>query len=102
MSKFSEYIKSEHSKTNSEELGQNKKSALNNNHADVEKLIDKYSSYSKDNLMSEFLKLTLEKKKRGELKESDIEMLKSTLAPMLTEEQKCNLNDILEMVRNVK
>lgn len=69
---------------------------------DLSKLIDKYSTYSGSDLMSEFLKLTMEKKSRGELDRKSIETLKNTLSPMLNAEQKNSLNKILEMIENVK
>ncbi|MGN0960851.1 MAG: hypothetical protein ACI4PF_01475 [Christensenellales bacterium] len=97
MSNFSEYIKNEN-KGKDDEGQKNKKYTQ----AELEEMINKYSNYGKDQLMSEFLKLTLKKKKNGELKASDLERVKNTLSPMLNEEQKNNLNQILEMVKNVE
>jgi hypothetical protein len=51
--------------------------------------------------MSEFIKLTLEKKKRGELSDSELENIKSTISPMLNLEQKESLEKLLDMVKNV-
>ena len=43
---------------------------------DLEKLIDKYSELDNDTLMKEFLKITLEKKKQGQLSDSELSVLK--------------------------
>lgn len=67
----------------------------------LQDMINKYSGFSKDKLMSEFIKLTLEKKKRGELSDSELENIKSTISPMLNLEQKESLEKLLDMVKNV-
>lgn len=101
MSNFSEYIKSSGSEKQSCD-NQQSESKKNYTQDDLQGMIDKYSNYDRDSLMSEFLKLTLEKKKKGELKSSELETLKNTLSPMLSSEQKSSLNQILEMVKNVE
>ena len=93
MSNFSDYIKEENNRFE-EKVSVTEKQNL-------EDLINKYSSYSKNDLMSEFLKMTLEKKKKGELSSSEINNLKSTIVPFLNSEQKENLDKILQMVENV-
>ena len=93
MSNFSDYIKEENNRVE-EKVSVTEKENL-------EDLINKYSSYSKNDLMSEFLKMTLEKKKKGELSSSEINNLKSTIVPFLNSEQKENLDKILQMVENV-
>lgn len=97
MGNFSDFIK-EGSKIDSNKES-NKKTY---SEEELTQMINKYSAYGKDELMKEFLKLTLEKKRRNELTPEMISNLKSTLYPMLTEEQKLNLNTILEMVENVE
>ena len=67
----------------------------------LEDLIDKYSSLDSNSLMQEFIKLTLEKKKRGELSSSEINNLKNMLLPYLNEEQRKNLERLLNVVNNV-
>ena len=47
------------------------------------------------------MKLTLEKKKKGVLDEKELNNIKSTIEPFLNDEQKSNLDKILNMVRNV-
>ena len=92
MANFSEYINGNESiEKNNKEQGQE----------GVEELIDKYSKYSNDKLLNEVLKLTLEKKKKGDLGEGELSRLKETLAPYLNTEQKESLNKIIEMVKNV-
>lgn len=93
MSNFSDYIKEENNRVE-EKVSVTEKQNL-------EEMINKYSSYSKNDLMSEFLKMTLEKKKKGELSSSEINNLKSTIVPFLNSEQKENLDKILQMVENV-
>ena len=68
---------------------------------DLEKLIDKYSELDNDTLMKEFLKITLEKKKQGQLSDSELSVLKNSILPYLNESQKQSLNSILEIVKNV-
>ena len=98
MSNFSDYINNNDYKSNQDNKDLNK----SYHQDDLEKMIDKYSSYDKDSLMKEFLKLTLEKKKRGELGVEELDKLKNLLSPMLNSEQKSNLNEILELIQNVK
>lgn len=109
MERFSDYLNkhsNEHSnnKKEQEEKGNEYNNTSKNRYSeeDLYNMIEKYSTYSSNELMREFLKLTLEKKKNGELDNKAIVTLKETLTPMLNEEQKDNLNKILEMVENVK
>lgn len=96
MTKFSEYI-------NHEDLNNDKiNNATNQSKEKMEDLIDKYSKYSENDLMNEFLKLTYEKKKKGELNETEINSLKQTIMPFLNDEQKNNLDRLMNMVGNVK
>ena len=44
--------------------------------------------------MGEFLRLTIEKKKRGELKKEELQTIKQTIYPYLNDEQKQNLNQV--------
>ena len=93
MSNFSDYIKEENNRVE-EKIDKTKKQ-------NYEEMINKYSSYSKNDLMSEFIKITLEKKKKGELTSGELNNLKTTILPFLNSEQKENLDKILQMVENV-
>ena len=91
MSKFSDFVKDEN---NGKERVENQP-----NTEDISKLIDKYSTYSQADLMDEFLKESERKKQNGELSDDDVIKLKTTLAPLLNDEQKSRLNDLLNMVK---
>lgn len=93
MSNFSDYIKEENNRVE-EKIDKAKKQ-------NYEEMINKYSSYSKNDLMSEFIKITLDKKKKGELTSGELNNLKTTILPFLNSEQKENLDKILQMVENV-
>ena len=43
----------------------------------------------------------MEKKRRGELTDNELDNLKSTIKPMLNSDQYQKLNQLLEMVKNV-
>jgi len=98
MSNFSDFIKNK-----STESGCKKEENLNKKYSEqnLQDMISKYSNYSEDRLLGEFIKLTLEKKKKGELTDLELNNIKSTILPFLNQEQKENLNKILDMVRNV-
>lgn len=106
MNKFSDYIKNSESnnatfcsKKNSDSIKNAEKSKYDQ--TQLEEMIEKYSSFDNSSLMNEFIKLTLEKKKRGELTQGEINGLKSTLLPFLSAEQRVNLEKILDVVSNV-
>ena len=93
MGNFNDYIKS-----TSDNLQKD-------NYKDKEKLeekINEYSALSSDELMNEFIKLTIEKKKKGELKKEELDSIKDTIEPYLSIEQKIMLNKLMNMVDNVK
>ena len=96
MSKFSDFVNANNS---FETMNGNKESVGNEK---MEDLIEKYSSYSQADLLSEFMKLTNEKKKKGELNESELNSLKQTISPFLNNEQKNNLDKIMNVINNVK
>ena len=104
MSDFSEFIKNMNNINNNEFKDSKRDSKAEQeipNNAKLEDMINKYSKYSNEDLMSEFLKLTAEKKCNGELSNNEIEKMKSTILPLLNEEQKNNLEKILNVVKNV-
>ena len=72
-----------------------------NENIDLQKTINKYSGYSNSDLMNEFLKLTLEKKNKGELNSVEISNIEKAILPYLNSEQKIELERILSMVKNV-
>lgn len=96
MSNFSEFIDKEN-KTNSTTNNQNKQSQEY-----MKSKIEEYSNYSQDRLINDFIKMTIEKKKRGELTDKELNNLKNTISPMLNNEQKETLERLLQMVRNVE
>ena len=99
MGNFSDYINS--TNINKTTSGDSRKEIKECSYENLEKLIDKYSSLDDDILMKEFLKMTIERKKQGNLSESELEILKSTILPYLNDKQKESLERILEIVRNV-
>ena len=99
MGNFSDYINS--TNINKTTSGDGRKEIKECSYENLEKLIDKYSSLDDDILMKEFLKMTIERKKQGNLSESELEILKSTILPYLNDKQKESLEKILEIVRNV-
>ena len=64
-------------------------------------MINEYSKLSRNELMNEFIKLTIDKKKRGELSDSELTSIKKTIIPYLNDEQKIMLEKLLSMVENV-
>jgi len=98
MSNFSDYIND----CNNKEINSSKESVCKISEEELKNKIDEYSSYSSENLMNEFIRLTNEKKQRGELDDSELEKLKNTISPMLNNEQKNNLDKLLKMVKDVK
>ncbi|MBE5757502.1 MAG: hypothetical protein E7345_01040 [Clostridiales bacterium] len=103
MGNFSDFIKNENNtyKNNNESNMKNNNIDENANKIKLEEMINNYKGLSQSELMNEFIKMTMKKKKDGTLKESELENIKKTILPYLTEEQKTNLENILNMVRNV-
>lgn len=103
MGNFSDFIKNENNtyKNNNESDIKNNNIDENANKIKLEEMINNYKGLSQSELMNEFIKMTMKKKKDGTLKESELENIKKTILPYLTEEQKINLENILNMVRNV-
>lgn len=99
MGNFSDYVNS--TMVNKTESSENKKEIKECSYENLEKLIDKYSSLDDDVLMKEFLKMTIERKKQGNLNDEELELLKSTIIPYLNNKQKESLQKILEIVKNV-
>lgn len=70
-----------------------------NNKEKVESYMNKYINLSQQDLMKEFMKLTNQRKANGEFNQAEIDKIKETLNPYLTEEQKHNLESIINMVK---
>lgn len=96
MSKFSDFINKE-----KENIPNERKTEKSSNDY-LKSKIDEYSGYSQDKLINDFVRLTIEKKKRGELTDKELITLKNTISPMLNNEQKNNLEKLLQMVRDVE
>lgn len=73
--------------------------APNKSKEKVEDYMNKYSNLSQEELMKEFLKVSNEKKRNGGFSASEINNIKSTLAPFLNDEQKLNLDNLINMVK---
>lgn len=88
MTKFSEYIEVNSNNIDKSDAKQT-----------VENMLNKYGSYSEDELWSEFVNQTNEKQKSGELSGEKLDKIANTLTPYLNEEQKERLKSILKMVK---
>jgi hypothetical protein len=91
MSNFSDFI--------NKNIGNDNTGSAAYSKEDLQSKIDKYSNYSEDKLLNEFVKLTMEKKKRGELLDVELENLKNTISPMLNIEQKKSLERLIQLVK---
>lgn len=67
----------------------------------LEDKINEYQKLSSNELMQEFIKLTIEKKRNGELTKNELENIKQAIIPYLSEEQRQSLQNLLDMVDNV-
>lgn len=93
MNNFSDFVKNNSFNDKEDEKKENTQK--------LEDMISNYQQLSQNDLMKNFLKLTIEKKKKGELKKEELEAVKNTLSPMLNDEQRGMLNELLLMVENV-
>ena len=98
MANFSDFVNQDNDKKID-----NKKTKTNEkvSEDDLKKMVDKYSGLSNDELMKEFVRLTTEKKRNGELGRGELSNIKNTIMPYLDEKQKSKLNSIIDMVDNV-
>jgi len=87
MAKFSEYIKNDIPKVSSEREGE------------INDLVNKYSGYSEDELVNEFVRQTNFKRQNGEMDDAGLDRIKDTLSPYLNKEQQARLNEIMKMVK---
>ena len=65
----------------------------------LQETLSKYRNLSQDQLMNELFKEAGKLKQNGSLNENSLNMLKSTLSPMLSNEQNQQLNDILNKIK---
>lgn len=65
----------------------------------IEELMNSFSSYSQEELLEEFFKLSEEKKKQGNLDNNELNKIKNTLMPHLSQEQQQNLDKIINLVK---
>lgn len=65
----------------------------------IEDMYEKYSKLDSNSLMDEFIKVSLERKRKGELSDSYFENIKNTLFPYLSEEQKIYYNDLVDKIK---
>lgn len=94
MGSFSDYVNNEQNKKSVD-----RKETPSND--DLEKKINEYGKLSSEELMSEFVRLTIEKKKNGELTNSELNNIKNTILPFLNNDQKLMLEKVLNMVDHV-
>lgn len=95
MSKFSEYSFDEN-KCNESTIKNTKNDSEN-----IEKMIDKYSRLSEQELLQEFVSLTASKKMQGTLGNNELEKIKGTLSPYLNDAQKTNLDRVIDVIKDV-
>lgn len=95
MGRFSDY---DYNEKECENVGPEK---IENSSEMYEKIIDKYSKLSEQELLQEFMNLTVSKKKNGSISGDDLEKMKATLSPYLSDTQKNNLDKIIKLVNDV-
>lgn len=88
--KFSDYTKN-YSQQNKCEEKSSKES--------IEELYNRYSKYDNQSLLDEFLKLSIERKRKGELTDEYFQNLKNTLSPYLTDEQKDYYDNLVDKIK---
>lgn len=91
---FSDFVNSEQS--TQEKIQQAKQKVQTEDMSGFEELINNYSSYTEDELVQEFLRLTNEGKRNGTLNTESLKKLSETVKPMLTPKQQ----KMLEMFLN--
>ena len=94
---FSNFVNNEN-KNFSNEFEQAKEKVKTEDMSGFEELIKNYSSYSEEELISEFLRLTNEGKKNGTLNTERLKQLSQTVKPMLNEKQQKMLDMFLNYV----
>ena len=67
--------------------------------SDYQETINKYKDLSQEDLYSELLNQASNLKSQGKLDEQTLQQISSTLSPMLNDEQKDLLNNIIERLK---
>ncbi len=70
----------------------------NINASSIENLYNKYSSFSEDELMREFLRQSAKQSKNGNLSKDKISSMRDVLFPYLNDKQKNKFNNLMKMV----
>jgi len=99
MANFNDFLKDDKNKCESKVKVETATS--DNRNKKLEETINQYQKLTSDELMQEFIKLTIEKKNNGELSQDELSNIKNTILPFLNEEQKQSLEKILKVVENV-
>ena len=68
--------------------------------SNIENLMDKYSTLSNEELFNEFIKETKKWKENGTINSEYLANIKNTLSPYLNNEQKNNLNNLMDIVND--
>ncbi len=63
-----------------------------------DELINKYKGKSKEELLSELMKVASTEKSKGNLSRTQLENIFSTLSPYLSESEKQNLKNLIKMI----
>ena len=98
MSKFSDFV-NQNNYSSKEDLNNNSGKKYSEN--DLQSMINKYKDMNQNSLMNEFLKLTIEKKQKGELSEKELLNIKNTIYHVLTDDQKIMLDKLIKVVKNI-
>ncbi len=62
---------------------------------DINSILDKYSTYTHEELLNEFYRISHEEMERGNLDDDKLKSIERTLDPYLDAQSKARLNDIL-------
>ena len=93
---FSEFVNSE--QLSQEKIEQVKQQVKKEDMSGFEELVKNYSSYTEEELIQEFLRLTNEGKKNGTLNTESLKQLSQTIKPMLTPKQQKMLDMFLNYI----
>ena len=92
-----EFYKSQ--QNNSNNNYQNTNDTSNQNFSEYQDVIDKYKNLSQQDLYKELFNQASELKSQGKLDQNMLNTLSSTLAPMLNDEQRELLSNLLDRIK---
>ena len=95
---FSDFVNNQQNNQTNNQFEQAKEKVQQEDMSGFEELIKNYSSYSEEELISEFLRLTKEGKQNGTLNTESLKQLSQTIKPMLTPKQQKMLDMFLNYV----